>query len=178
MVPDTAVRIRAMLRSLRETIIPAINPADPLALEQAYALTRHLEVLAMQHDKLYHFELAELRHYFGMTCELKTKAAGGQAIAGAISDALQILERTQPLAAHIPPAQQEIVDLVRSLKIAANALVAAAYADGTPEFRREAERLVHLWSAKQIERERVWAQATGFDLFAAEMPSLESILKS
>lgn len=167
-----------MLRSLRETIIPAIDPEDPLALEQAHALTRHLEVLAMQHDKLYHFELAELRHYFRMTCELKGKAAGGQATRGAVSDALQILERTRPLAAVIPSAQQDIVDLVRSLKIAANALVAAAYADGTPEFRHEAERLVHLWSAKQIERERVWAQATGFDLFAAEMPHLETILES
>ncbi len=178
MVPDVAARIRSMLRALQETIIPAIDPNASLALEQAHALSRHLDVLAVQHDKLHQFELAELRHYFALTHELRTKAEGGKVTNTSIRDTEEILRQAQPLAADPPTPHEKIVELVRSLKAAADSLIAAAYEDGTATFKREAGRLTMAWSAKQIERERAWTYGAGFDGLAGEIPSLDKVLMS
>jgi hypothetical protein len=177
-VPDVAVRIRSMLRSLHETIIPAIDPHASLALEQAHALSRHLDVLAAQHDKLHQFELAELRHYFALTHELRINAVGGNVTNARIRDTEEVLRQARSLAEELPAPHERVVELVRSLKAAADSLVAAAYVDGTASFKRQAGELTMIWSAKQIERERAWTHAAGLDAFAGESRPLDEILMS
>ena len=51
MVPDFALRIQSMIRSLREVVLPALPNDQLLAIDQANILVGYLRIMAEQHDK-------------------------------------------------------------------------------------------------------------------------------
>ena len=60
MNPSIDLRIRSMLRALQETVIPALDPSDALAREQAGLLVGHLHALSIQHADLRPFPCTKI----------------------------------------------------------------------------------------------------------------------
>ncbi len=176
MVPGHALRIQSMLRSMQEVVIPAIPRDQNLAHDQANIIVGNLRLMSEQHDKVYQYELVELREYTALVRALIEASAGGVSTRAALETARQTLEECAPVAALVIPTQSELSQLTRAMKLAADMLLRAAYEDGDTESRRTAIELVMRQSATQVLRERRWFRMTGFELEPEKLPTLEQVL--
>lgn len=168
MVPSHELRLRSMLRALTEVILPAVDKADPRAMDQAQILAGNLRILLTQHDKSYHYALTELREYAALVDDLL-------AVTGSDAGAEDALATARPITALNVPSEAALGAHVAALKIAADTLTARAL-DGSADQRDAAARLILAQGRKQVLRERVWVADSGFEADAASLPKIETLL--
>lgn len=92
MNPSTELRLQTMMRAMTESIIPAIDPANSLAQEQAKLLLGHMDAMIQQQGKESEQEKLELYALTALGAELVSLADGGEhtkACAGAVSSAIE-----------------------------------------------------------------------------------------
>lgn len=124
MSDHTINAMHAAARSMREVVLPAIDPAHPLAAEQAGLIVKYLDLWAGRLDFLGARNAAELRCYLRMGQAVKEYA---EQVSGEISRCLEEeLARAQRLAAdsdhNVPAIQLVVRELTRTI----TALVRAA----------------------------------------------------
>jgi hypothetical protein len=176
MVPDFALRIHAMIRSLREVVLPALPKDQMLAIDQANILIGYLGIMAEQHDRVFDYLLVELAEYVELLRALVEDADGARSIDDAVAKARAALGRAAPIVQMSIPRQGELSDLLRSLKESVDELLFAARRDGTPAFRQASKKRVIQQAERQILRERAWFRASGFELDAGRLPSIAEVL--
>ena len=177
MVPDIALRIEVCRHTLTECLIPALDPGQTLAIEQAHVVVAHLNVIADQIDRVLHFRLADLKGAAALTQELVDLAAGGEAVTDAAREASAALEVAEPYLAVTLPDPAVLQELMLALKSAADRLLQASFTDGDETFRKRAARSVLDRALPTITRERVWTRKTGFDPLADSLPSMRDALR-
>lgn len=169
------LRLAAMIRAMAEVILPAIPSDQRLALDQGAILLGNLRMLADQQGRAWDFAMAELREHLALIGRLAESADGGPASAASAAAARGLTEDLTPIAALPCPTQSELGEMTGRAKACAEALVDAAYQDGNPAFRAAVAEAVMTQAARQIERERAWTRASGFDPEAASL-DLDAIL--
>ncbi|MFT4564581.1 MAG: hypothetical protein ACI9BW_004350 [Gammaproteobacteria bacterium] len=159
MNPSIELRMRTMIRALNETIIPAVDPEDSLAQEQAGLLLGHLHVL-LQHEgreqtmcKIEHGALKLLAD------ALIEASSGGHASAAATA-------RVRDL--------PDDVD-TDTLSHAIEALIIDSGIDGSDAFKQASKRLVIEHGREATRRSRVWFKAMGFDHEPDALPNIDSL---
>jgi hypothetical protein len=176
MVPDFALRIHAMIRSLREVVLPALPNDEMLAIDQANILVGYLGIMAEQHDRVFEYLLVELAEYAELLRAMVEDAHGAQSTGDAVAKARAALGVAAPILQMSIPRQGELSALVRSLKESVDELLLAARQDGTPAYRQASSTRVMLQAERQILRERAWFRASGFELEAGQLPSIDDVL--
>jgi ABC-type transporter Mla subunit MlaD len=177
-VPDFALRIQSMIRSLREVILPALPNDQMLAIDQANILVGYLRIMAEQHDRAFEYLLVELSEYAQLVGALTEDAQGGESIDAAVATARSAVAEAAPVLRMSIPRQAELAALVKSLKVSVDELLHAARRDGTAAFRQAAVNRVMEQAARQVLRERVWFSASGFELDANRLPSIDAVLRA
>ena len=162
MVPDIALRIQTMLRSMSDTVIPSIPEQESVSREQAYLVMAHLRVIADQIDRGFQFQLAELKDFVTLNLVLSAKATGGVASEACARAAKLCADRARPLTELEVPSQSEIDALILELRQTADDLVKASIADGTQAFRDYVSAAVTDHAKRQLTRERILSRKTGF----------------
>jgi hypothetical protein len=178
-VPDFALRLQAMIRSLREVILPALPSGQMLAIDQANILVGYLRIMALQHDKVFDYLLAELFEYTQLVNAMVEDADGQHEADGQselVAAARVALADAAPLLKMSIPRQSELAGVVTSLKQSADELLCAAQKNGTAALARAAANRVMEQAARQIMRERAWFRASGFELEADKLPSIDELL--
>lgn len=175
MIP-TELRLQSLLRAMLEVILPAIDRSQQLAIDQANIMIGTLRILLDQNDKAYDFRMVELRQYAGQVRELLAIAEGGSETDAACRAAGAVLAQVGPIAALPIPSQAALTKSVLAIKTAADELLRAAFADGNPNFRRAAGRLVVDHGGSELLRERVWVRRAGFEADPSKLPSMEDTL--
>jgi hypothetical protein len=176
MTPDHSLRLATLLRAMQEVVLPAIDPKNRLAIDQANIVVGNLRLLLDQCDKAYQYEWVELREYFDLVSAISSSAQSSGNADEALQAADAALAASRALVAMEIPTQGELVARVRDLKGAADALLHAAYQQGSPEHRARVDTLVHEQAQRQLTRERVWFRKAGFELDAGQLPSMEDVL--
>ena len=176
MVPDFALRIHAMIRSLREVVLPALPNDEMLAIDQANILVGYLGIMAEQHDRVFEYLLVELAEYAELLRAMVEDAHGAQSIEDAVAKARAALGMAAPILQMSIPRQGELSALVRSLKESVDELLHAARQDGTPAYRQLSAQRVMQQAERQILRERAWFRASGFELETSQLPSIDDVL--
>ena len=176
MVPDFALRIHAMIRSLREVVLPALPKNEMLAIDQANILIGYLGIMAEQHDRVFEYLLVELSEYAELLGALVEDARGAPSIEGAAAKARAALDMAAPILQVSIPRQGELSALVRSLKESVDELLVVAHQDGTPAYRQASTKRVMQQAERQILRERAWFRASGFELEPSQLPSIKDVL--
>lgn len=176
MTPDHTLRLTTLIRAMQDVVLPAIDPRNRLAQDQASIVVGNLKLLLDQCDKAYQYEWTELREYFDLVRALTDTLQGGAATAAARTDAQRVLAANGKLVALAVPTQAQLAARVRELKQTADDLLRAAYEDGEPSARAAADQLVHAQAGRQLTRERVWFRKAGFELDATRLPSMEDVL--
>ena len=174
MVPDFALRIQAMIRSLREVILPALPAGEMLAIDQTNILIGYLRIMALQHDKVFDYLLAELADYTELVDAMVEEAGDGHdevvlAARTAVAEAKPLLETSIP-------HQSEVAARVRALKTCADDLLCAVRQSGPAGRSHALANRVMEQAGRQILRERAWFRASGFELDADKLPSIDEVL--
>jgi hypothetical protein len=166
MTPSIEVRLESVLHGLRDAIIPAINPSEALAVEQAGLILAQLSMLVRQMpyaDRYYRLCRDDARASAAVI--VREPAGGSRSLAAA--DKLTLFLT----GADVDVPHADYLALAGGI---AN-LTSAAAEDAEPEWRARVHREVLAFSSRQNRRERVWFMDAGFDPNPGELPSLAEL---
>ena len=144
MIPSTELRLKTMIRSLTESILPALDPNNAIAQEQANLLIGHIHVLLDQGGKEPELQLQTTDKMREFTQGLIDHAEGGR-------ETMRAVEQVKDAMAN---------SCYSSLSLAAEQLVMAA--DGSDSFKQYTHSSVLAFSKQQAERGRDWFKVAGF----------------
>jgi hypothetical protein len=159
LLPSIELRIANVIKALAQVVLPAIDPNNGLAREQAALAIGHLQLIAEQWSRAPEFEARALAALQAMGEVLAAAATGGA--------------RTQKAAAEL----RSVLGDSREPGAEIDALIEAAFADGSADFRAIVDEAVLAHGARQAWRERVWFQGNGLDLDRAALPSIDEMLR-
>lgn len=172
MQPSIDLRLRTMMKALSDVVMPAIDPGNRVALEQAGIVLGSMDMLREQIDYAHWYEVVDLNSL----CQLAEALTRVPAIA-----APDVLGTACAVA--LPMASRHDVSLTQlretsvALREAISVCVENAYAQPA-EIRQAVQRLVLDHSRGQIGRERAYVAGTKWDGFPESLQSIEASLKA
>lgn len=172
MRPD--IQLQSVLKAMSDVILPAIDPGNQLAQEQARLCMGLLSLLRERLPLQFAYDCEELRRLADSAQALAGQPAlaaqdGTQALSAARADALQVLDRAQA-----GPA--EVTQAVRALRAHMGALVQHAGEVLPAEALAEVQAEVLRCSRAQLVRERAWFLPQGWESRPDAIPPLSRLL--
>ena len=164
MNPGFDLRLKSMRRALTTVILPALDSGNQLAQEQAALMIAHLDMMATQWSRTDAY--ARLCLDDALTLVGQLDASGGPAT----QDAMDTLRASVGDIHDGPEAAYH------RISGGLEALVRAVDVDGDADFRRRLHRALLLYGNRQAGRDRSWFAACGFDVNAAELPSIDELI--
>jgi hypothetical protein len=160
--------LQAATKALEHAVLPAVDPADPLAGEQLRLVVAYLRLLRKRLGHIEDRARFEFEHYRAMAMSLhdEARAEAGE-IAQRFDSAL-----AQAEAATRPAA---MCDATTALASAVSGLVRAA-GNASPERRGRIERTVATQSRRWVDAQRAWFAPVGFELRPEQLPALNDAL--
>ena len=175
MLPSIEIRINNLIKSLEKTIIPAVNPDDSLALEQAALVVGHLQVLSQQWDGAYIFERGSLFQLKALALLLLAAATGEGFNMPAVT---QLQEAVDDIPEVLPLTVTGINPYIQALGEGVDALINASFNDASEALNREVSAYVLAYGQRQALRERSWFQGNGLDTDKQELMPIDELLKT
>lgn len=174
MRPD--LQIQSMLKAMNDVVLPALDPANPLAQEQARLCMGLLSVMAKQLPLQFRFDCDELARWL----ELAARIEGMEPVARLAPAALDALTQSSKSAALVldraraDPA--EVLAAVHALRAETSRVVRDACAKGGTGELAELESAVRETSRHQLLRDRSWLLGQGWEADPKAIPPIDSLL--
>ncbi len=170
-------QIPALIKSLTDVVLPAVDPANKLALEQGQLIVGMLHLMAQRLPLQYRYDCVELDSYLKLAGQLLPQAAtipeAGAALAAltaAADDGRSVLA-----GAGVEPPALEAAN--QRLRAAVGALVTAAAATADDATLRVVNATVMEHAQAQLLRERAWVALQGWEGPASGLPAVETLLQ-
>lgn len=170
------IQISSIIKALSDVVMPAIDPANNLALEQSQLILGLLQLLRSQLPVQFRFDRDELRRLSVCASTLGAAASQAPAVRAAIDELSRsnaaaglVLERCA-----LDPAV--LTASVRELRSAVGALVTAAAGTDEQDLQLWIEKIVLAMSKEQLLRDRTLMKAQGFEPDPAALPDLATLL--
>jgi len=170
------IQIKSILKAMSDVVLPAIDPANQLAQEQARLCMGLLDLMSRQLPLQFRFDVDELGRLLGMAHALNAAiaqnpvdAAASQQLGKAVERGAQVLDR-----ARADPA--EVHDSLLALRASASAVVAQICSDETRSDLQQVEKLVMSSSHEQLLRDRAWLLAQRWEPDPDALPKIETLL--
>jgi hypothetical protein len=171
-----ANQIPCLIKAMNDVVLPAIDPANTLAQEQARLVVANLGILLQRLPLEYRYDRDELERTLELSGRLRGQVRGSgetaaalECLGAAAARGAGVLER-----AGADPA--ELQESVRALRNAVGALIQATFAQGDAGNCRTLRGLVQEASREQLLRERSWLALYGFEPDPKLIPPIESLL--
>lgn len=166
-----AIQIQSVIKALREVVIPAIDPKNKLALEQAQLSIGLLALMAQQLPVQFQFDCDELGRLVAYADALCACAPG--AAADALAAETLTAARTLQAAQATPT---DIEQAVRALREKSGALISAVFAQGDDAIQAKVSALTLAMSEHQLLRERAMVLMQGWEADPKAVPPLDRLL--
>ena len=173
-----AVQIKSMVKAMTDVVLPAIDPANKLAQEQARLILGLLGLMAQQLPLQFRFDCDDLARQLELSAGLKKLASGApqlqvcvQGMNQAAAAAAGILEQ-----ARVTP--EELERAVRELRAATSQVVRAVYDEGNQSVVKPVQDLVLAASKEQLLRDRSWVLMQGWEPDPAAVPKIQELLSA
>jgi hypothetical protein len=181
MGPDFAANVTSAIRSMEQTVIPAVDPKNSAAQEQAYLVLYHLRLFLDQHKHLLSFRLQEISDFHALTSLLIEKAhlkgvelgAAGEKAAIALSTSAQYLELRIP-------RYDDLAAAAQGLREVADQIVVHLRDQGGSDLLKSlgADELLLAVSGRDEARARAWVKALGMDPSPDDIPALADLMRN
>jgi hypothetical protein len=167
MVPDADLQLQVVIKALGETIAPAVNPANQVAVEQLHLSLGTLKMLRAQLPMTRRFLRALLGDAIALAERLgeSVDAAGRESLQAGVAAARAILADPAVENEEIESARSELTDRTVKLLSAAD--------DAT---RSRLDPVVLEMSKHAIERSRAWFAGSGFEPVSAEIRPISELI--
>ena len=160
MNPNTNLRLRTLMRAMSEVVIPAIDPNNSLAQEQAQLILGHLNALLQHSDEKQLIE-RDTAANCALAQALLDSGNGGPETMQAKNMLAEALEVNDP----------------NNLTHAIENFVVAIGHDGDPELHAASARLVMAHAQAQNHIGRAWFKPMGFDAQPDDLPDPNELFK-
>ncbi|GLR66430.1 hypothetical protein GCM10010909_11100 [Acidocella aquatica] len=171
------IQIKTVIKALKDVIVPAIDPANKLAVEQAHLAMGLLNLLSTQMPVQFRFDHDELQRLvqacekLERVCKQDPEASAElRRLKAARAEAQHVLEKSR-----IDPAR--ILDSIRTLRADISALIVTVEREelGAGQFT-EAEKVVLDLSREQLLRDRSLLISLGNEIDPAAVPAIGTLL--
>jgi len=170
------IQIQSVLKAMTDVVLPALDPSNKLAQEQARLCMGLLVLLGQQLPLQFRFDCDELKRLVALAhtlaSDVKDDACAATALAslGRLSQSAgDVLER-----AKADPA--EVRDAVRKLRAATSAVVQAVYADPAAQSVSAVQRTVLASSQAQLLRDRSLMLMQNWEANPKAIPPIQELL--
>lgn len=172
MQPGFELRLRTMMKAISEVVLPAIDPANRQAQEQARLVLGSLEVIRQQIDFAHWYESADLISLCNLAVELMAiKDAGRFEVLGELrGNGVALISRWD---VSLP----QLREASRALREAISAAVDGIYAEAPQVARSAVHKLVLSHAEGQLSRERAFIAGTRWDGYPESLLSIEDSLR-
>ena len=169
------IQIAAMIKAMKDVVIPAVTGTNKLAEEQAKLVVGMLNLMAYQLPLQFRFDRDELARLVQASAALKEVQAtepSARAAAGAL------IERTAEAGQVLEQCRRDPDDLRRSVHAVRAAIcdVVEAFAQSGSGGEEKVERIVLAMSAEQLLRDRSLVKLQGWEPDPAALPDIESLI--
>ncbi|MCB1668245.1 MAG: hypothetical protein KDI24_07790 [Pseudomonadales bacterium] len=144
MIPSTELRLNTMMRAMSESILPALDPTDSLAQEQAGLLMGHINALIQQQGKEAEIDQQEYHDLSELAHQLLSIADGGEQTQAAMSEVSKAIKNACRI----------------SLSIATEKLIIAD--DASAAFKAAARQPILDYARLSTNRGQEWFKPMGF----------------
>jgi hypothetical protein len=163
----------ASIKALDNVVLPAVDPADPLASEQLRLVSGFLKFFRERLSYWPKRHTFELKHYQSLGQDLLQDASRISAevekrLEGALEDA-RLLELDQGV------ELQRVREATAALSECISALARLAVA-ADPDLRRRIEVQIMSASKRWVDMQRSWFKSQGFEHRPGDLPELEEAL--
>lgn len=172
--PD--IHIKSILKAMTDVILPAVDPQNKLAQEQARLCMGLLGMMAKQLPLQYRFDCDELARLSAYAAELQRIAKGGSQTRAALSALEQQSGGAKALLENAKVSPQDILVAVRALREATGTLISSVYRDGDEASQERVQRATLAMSKEQLLRDRSWVLAQGWEPDPKAVPPIEQLL--
>lgn len=159
--------LQAVLKSLQDVVLPALDPENKLAAEQSQLIVGLLTLLATRQPLQFRYDRHELTHLIALAREI---GASDEEVRAAVATSEDALKR-----AFCDP--QELVDAIGRLRAAVGASISAVAAGSDKEASARVQQAVLAASAELHTRERSWLAMQGWEVDPAGLPEVEQLLE-
>src|SRR5438067_11718221 len=174
MRPD--IQLKSSIKALSDVVLPAVDPNNKPAQEQARLVIGLLTMMAEQIPLQFQFDCDELQRL------IKSARAVGETVAGtpaagapaaALSDATTVATRVLE---GVGSAPADVEQAVRDLRATLGETITQVYRNGDASSRAAVRTTVLDMSKEQLLRERSWFLMQGWEPHPEEVPPIQSLL--
>lgn len=170
------IQIKSVIKALTDVVLPAVDPGNQPAQEQARLAIGLLHLLAQQLPVQDLFDRDELHRLLDCSSRLQATARGGSGTQNALAELAAVTDAAQRALGVAWTGADVILHSVRALRGATGALVTQMYRDGEAACRDRVRDIVLSMSKDQLLRERAMMLMQGWEPDPAAIPPLASLL--
>lgn len=171
-----SLMIPAMVKAMTDTVLPALDPDDKLANEQARLVVGMLQLMAARLPLLARYDRAELRHYVRLAGRVGEESRGGAKTTEAVRDLATAASEAETTLEDGAADPADVERALFDLRARVGALVRAVAEDGGERSRSAVRRTIVDASRSEIERARAWILPQGWEGNPASLPPIEQLL--
>lgn len=171
------IQIATLMTAMTNVVIPAIDPDNRLAIEQASLVVGMLSLMAKQLPLQFRFDRDELQRLVGVADEIRNIFEGGSVhetaldqLARSRASAVETLEYCQ-----VEPAG--LVEAIRALRTDLGLLITELGENASsPHELEAAETIIMKMSRDQLLRDRALLAPQNWETDPASLPAIETLL--
>lgn len=170
------IQIQSLMKSLKDVVLPALDPQNKLALEQGQLIMGMLHVMSQRLPLEYRFDCDELERLLELSRRLRAAASGGNETIAAAEAMSASSDRGADVLDRARAEPGEVYAAVKELRSKIARLVECVSTDGDGASRAAVAASVQAASAEQLRRDRAWVIAQGWEPDPRAIPAIENLL--
>jgi hypothetical protein len=171
------IQIQSVLKAMNDVVLPALDPKNPLAQEQARLCIGLLSIMAAQLPLQYRYDCDELARLLALSQRLQQLPGVDELAPTTLSGLVQGTRQAQDVHSRARAEPAELLQAVRTLRELTGNLVQEAFAGDTPGQRTAGlQRAVMDMSKEQLLRERSWLLGQGWESDPKAIPAIDTLI--
>jgi hypothetical protein len=172
------VQIKSMVKAMTDVVLPAIDPANKLAQEQARLVIGMLGLMAQQLPLQFRFDCDELARLLELAAALKQAAGGAPALGSSVEQMGRAAAAASLTLEQARIGPEDVEQAVRRMRAATSELVREACAGADEPTMQRVQDAVLAGSREQLLRDRAWVLAQGWEPDPAAIPKIQDLLRA
>ena len=170
------IQITSVIKAVKDVLIPAIDPNNKLAVEQAQLVIGLLSLLASQLPVQFRFDRDELARLLATAESLTAVPANDAKLATAIGELAASQTAGASILEHCRVDPAILVNSVRELRQKVGAVVSAAAGTSDVATQLRIEKIILDLSKEQLLRDRSLMKPQGWEPDPAALPAIAELL--
>lgn len=169
-------QIPTLIKAMTDVVLPALDPNNKLAQEQAQLIIGSLHLIAQRLPLQYRYDRHELDSFIELATQLQDLSGGSTELREAMAALDHSVASGREVLARAGAEPLELETANRVLRDALGRLVQAAAVLHDEPRRRSIETAVMAHAQELLLRERAWLAMQGWEGKDAGLPAVESLL--